>query len=88
MSKLQIRIRVAKHKDTGLLMAMSDDLYGLTIHARTAEEIRSQLAGAIRELLEAQGHTVISVTAENDDRFTGADVPAFVANAALAAAHA
>lgn len=49
----QIRIHVLRHKTTGLLLAVSDDLKGLNVAARTLEEILTELPPALELLLGA-----------------------------------
>lgn len=58
----EIRVRVLQHRSTGLLVAISDDLPGLSIAAKTIEEIESELAPVVRGLLEAQGERVGTLT--------------------------
>ncbi len=53
--KRQFRIGVLQHKGTDLLIATSEDLKGLMVHARTEEELEERIPEAIRELLEAEG---------------------------------
>lgn len=63
--KLVIRdfvIEIVRYTKTNLLMAFSNDLPGLLVPARGEEELDQRLVGAIRELLEAQGATNISLT--------------------------
>jgi len=85
MEERAIRIRVAKHDTTGLLAATSEDLHGLVVFGRTPEEIDAKLPKAIKELLEASGNKVASVTVVTDDRISraGFGFPAFIANASL-----
>jgi len=85
--RTRIYVHVLEHKATGLLMAVSDSMPGLVIHGHSPEEIESKLPGAVRDLLEAEGHRVVSITVEPDDRTadTGFGPPAFIANASLAA---
>jgi hypothetical protein len=84
-----IKIRVVQHRTSDLLVALSDDLKGLMVPGRSDEELERKIPMAVREILEAQGFRVISVTA---DSATG-DLPAafmareFVANAKVEAAH-
>jgi hypothetical protein len=56
-----ITIQVARHQQTGLLVAYSDDLRGLYVHGRSEEELRERIPVAIRDILEADGHEVDSV---------------------------
>jgi hypothetical protein len=50
MEERAIRIRFAKHDDTVLLAATSEDLHGLVVFGKTVEEIERKLPTAIREL--------------------------------------
>lgn len=88
MHERTIRIKVLAHKKTGLFMALSDDLPGLVVHARSTEEIDKKMPIAIREILEASGVVVDSVepATENLDDFTSVTPPAYIANTCLAAA--
>jgi Domain of unknown function (DUF1902) len=85
MEEKAIRIRFAKHDDTVLLAATSEDLDGLVVFGKTVEEIERKLPTAIRELLEASHEQVGSVTVVPDDRISraGFGPPAFIANASL-----
>jgi hypothetical protein len=56
-----IRITTVVHKTTGLLVAYSDDLKGLYVHARDDDELRERLPVAIRAVLEASGHQVLDL---------------------------
>jgi Domain of unknown function (DUF1902) len=85
MEEKAIRIRFAKHDDTVLLAATSEDLDGLVVFGKTVEEIERKLPTAIRELLETSHEQVGSVTVVPDDRISraGFGPPAFIANASL-----
>jgi len=76
-----IRVQIMRHKTTGLMVGVSDDLKGLMVAGDTEEEIEGRLAGAVREILEEKGGQVISVTVEPDR--TG--VPEGFSNATLIA---
>lgn len=82
-----IRVHLVRNTNTGLLVALSPDMKGLMVAARSEDQIESELSGAIRELLEAQGHRVLSVTAEPDPVGLprGFSTASIVANARLAA---
>ncbi|HZT89711.1 MAG TPA: hypothetical protein VFA12_17210 [Stellaceae bacterium] len=85
-----IRIRLIRHDKMGLLAAISEDLHGLVVHGRSGGEIGDRLEGAIRELLEAQGDTVVNLRIEEDRRVADAGwqaLPDFIANASLADGH-
>jgi len=81
-----IHVQLLRHDPTGLLLARSDDLYGLALHGHSVKEIGDRLPGVIRDLLEAEGHKVGVVTmAQNLDRLANAGwgLPSFVASAEL-----
>jgi hypothetical protein len=82
-----IRVQLVVNRDTGLLVALSDDLKGLVIAAASKEEVEQQIPGAIRELLEAEGRTVLSVTAEVEpkDLPSGFSSASIIASARMAA---
>ena len=85
MEERTIRVTLRKHDTSPLLAATSDDLPGLLVFGRTREEIADKLPIAIRELLQAMGYQVISLTAVADERMSkaGFGPPAFIANASL-----
>lgn len=62
----RIRVKLKQHGPSGLLMAYSDDMKGLLVPGDTEQQILERIPVAIRELLEAQGHTVVDVSAERD----------------------
>jgi hypothetical protein len=88
MEKKSIKIRVLRHSGTDLLMAMSDDMPGLVVHARSDEEIERKLPIAVRDLFEASGFTVASVSLLRDESAAPANFgpPAFIVNASFSAA--
>lgn len=78
----RLEITIHEHKVTHLLIATCTQMPGLYVAARSAEQIVRELPGAIRELLEAEGKTVISVTTEEPTRMpSGFEVRTLVANA-------
>ena len=87
VEKRSIRIYLFEHKATGLLAAFSDDLHGLVVHGRSEDEIREKLPGAIRDLADAHGKEVVSLTVSRDDRLADYRPPVFIADAALAERH-
>ena len=89
MEKKSISIKVFCHRKTDLLMAMSNDLPGLVVHARTDEELERKLPLAIRDLLEASGNEVVQLTVVKDESLSlhNFGPPAFIANASLTAIH-
>lgn len=56
-----IHIQRHIHQPTGLLAAYSDDLKGLLVFGKSNQELDTKIPGAIRELLEAMGHSVFSI---------------------------
>lgn len=80
-----IRINVIENRTTHLLVALSPDLPGLMLAARTEDQIERELSDAIKEVLEAEGRIVLSVTMEAAERLPADFVRhAMVANAELA----
>ncbi len=49
----QVSIHVLRHKTTGLLLAVSDELKGLNVAGRTLEEVLAELPAALEMLLSA-----------------------------------
>jgi hypothetical protein len=66
-----IKIHVMKHKDTGLLAAMSDDLKGFIVHAHTEDELLNKLGSAFAHYMDAIGEPVsdVKVTQESPAGF-------------------
>lgn len=56
-----IHTSVLEHKTNGLVVATSDDLPGLYVAATSVDQVAEELPGAIWEMLEAQGDTVLKV---------------------------
>lgn len=54
----EFTVSIRQHRRTGLLVATSSDLPGLSIAGNTIEEIEVELEPVIRALLEAQGEQV------------------------------
>jgi hypothetical protein len=61
LEEKRITIKTVRHKTTGLLVAMSDEMKGLYVHARSEKELLERIPVAIRAILEANGCRVISV---------------------------
>jgi Domain of unknown function (DUF1902) len=80
-----IRVQVLQHEKTGLLAAISPDLHGLVVHGHSHDELRERLPGAIRDMIEAEGDSVVDLVMRVDDRLSraGFGLPAFVADASL-----
>ncbi|HXF53382.1 MAG TPA: DUF1902 domain-containing protein [Hyphomicrobiaceae bacterium] len=70
------------------MMAISDDLPGLVVHARSDEELERKLAIVVRDLLEAEGFKVVSLTLRREEDIPLSDFgpPAFIAKASLTGA--
>jgi hypothetical protein len=66
----RIIVHLVQHKTTGLIAAVSDDLYGLVVHGHSEEEIRRKLPEAIKDLVSAQGNEVLSLDLEEDNRMS------------------
>lgn len=78
-----IDVQIVKRRDSDLLIAISGDLPGLMVPGRSDQEVVSKLPDAIREILEAQGNKVVSVSAEREsDQLP----PAFIATRMIASA--
>lgn len=58
----EIQVTVHQHRSTGLLVALSKDLPGLSIAGHTIDEIESELEPVVRALLEARGEKVEVLT--------------------------
>lgn len=58
----EINVSVLHHRTSGLLVAISKDLPGLSIAGRTIEEIEKQLEPTVRALLEASGERITALT--------------------------
>jgi hypothetical protein len=59
-------VEIVRYVKSDLLMAFSAELPGLLVPARSEEQLDQRLPGAIRELLEAQGNTDITLTLESE----------------------
>lgn len=56
-----VTIKISRHEKTGLMVAYSDDMKGLIVHGKTFNEINYRVPEAIKALLEAEGHSAVSV---------------------------
>lgn len=79
-------IRVLRHKDTGLIMALCDDLPGFVVHAHSYDELEAKLGPAFQSFKRALGEPVGEVQVHRDVRTAAYDPPAFIAKAQLQAA--
>jgi hypothetical protein len=81
-----VRVYVLQHKRSDLMAAISPDLEGLVVHGRSEDEIERKLLGRVRDLLQAEGHQVISLKLKKDERIAEAGfIPPYIASASLAA---
>ncbi|NBC34065.1 MAG: hypothetical protein GVY13_15430 [Alphaproteobacteria bacterium] len=69
MQEMVVRVKFLKNKRTGLLVAVSDDLKGLMVPARSMDEMGVFLPDAIKELMAAKGQSLegVVIAAEADD---------------------
>lgn len=68
----RIKVEVVEHRSTHLLVAYSKDMPGLTVAARSLDQLIREIPGAIKEMLEAEGKTGVVVETHEDDE----DLPA------------
>lgn len=61
MRESVITIDIVRHSTTGMYLAMSDDLRGLYVHARSLQSLNERIPIAIKDILEAQGNEAVSV---------------------------
>lgn len=66
MKESIIGIEIVRHSETGMYLAMSEDMRGLYVHARTIESLNERIPVAIRDILEAEGKQVASVQPLDD----------------------
>jgi hypothetical protein len=75
----EIRIRVLRHHDTGLLMALSSDLPGFVVHAHSLDEMAGKLQGACESFMRAIGRGNQAVAVVPEDVPPGFEPDAFIA---------
>jgi hypothetical protein len=75
----EIRIRVLRHRDTGLLMALSNDLPGFVVHAHSHDELAGKLQGACETFMRAIGRGDQAVVVVPEDAPPGFEPSAFIA---------
>jgi hypothetical protein len=77
VERRRIAIRTIRHIETGLLAAMSDDMKGLYVHARSEAELWERIAIASRSILEADGYDVArsSIVTSKSPRSAGHSDP-------------
>ncbi len=56
-----ITLELMTHETTGLMVAVSPEMKGLYVHARTEKELLERIPVAIRAILEADGFEVLSI---------------------------
>ena len=83
MRKLEIGIQVSEHRDTGLLVAMSDDLHGFVVRAHRDDELPGKLATAFRNFMAAIGTPVRDVEVVKNESVPGIGAPAYIARGFL-----
>jgi hypothetical protein len=81
------RIQIASYAKSDLLIAYSDDLPGLLVTARSEEELARRVPLMARQILEAEGTTLIDVELEREPPSLPAGLTPFrfTAHASLAA---
>ena len=62
--KARYSLSVITHKDTGWMLAASDELPGLFVQGKDVEELTDRAPRVIRRMLERQGRVVERVTME------------------------
>lgn len=67
MREKLIEINIIRHKETGMYLAYSDDMKGLYVHARSMAELNERVPIAIRDIYEAAGQPVESVSPLRED---------------------
>ena len=83
MRKLEIGIRVSEHRDTGLLVAMSDDLHGFVVRAHRDDDLTGKLPTAFRNFMAALGTPVRDVVVVKNESVPGIWPPAYIARGFL-----
>lgn len=66
-----IRVEIITHEKTGLLVATSPDLRGLYAHGRTIDDLEVAVTRAIKDILEANLQTPVTVRKRPEDRKRG-----------------
>jgi len=83
MRKLEIGIQVSEHRDTGLLVAMSDDLQGFVVRAHREDDLTGKLATAFRNFMAAIGTPVRNVEVVRNESVPGVGPRAYSARGFL-----
>lgn len=80
MERKRFRLEVQRYRKSDLILATSPDHKGFFVTARSEQELRELLLGALKRLLEAEGSEVLAVRLEPEelDDFVPA---AYIANA-------
>jgi hypothetical protein len=79
MAMEEIRIRVLRHRDTGLLMALSNDLPGFVVHAHSHDELAGKIQGACQSFMHAIGRGDQAVIVMPEEAPPGFESDAFIA---------
>jgi hypothetical protein len=75
----EIRIRVLRHRLTGLVMAISDDLPGFVVHAHSHDELAEKIQGAYEGFMRAIGRGDEVAVVVPEDAPPGYECCAFIA---------
>jgi hypothetical protein len=75
----EIRIKVLRHRDTGLYMALSNDLPGFIVHAHSYDELAGKIQGACQSFMRACGRDDQAVIVVPEDAPPGFEPSAFIA---------
>jgi hypothetical protein len=75
----EIRIRVLRHRDTGLLMAISNDLPGFVVHAHSHDDLAGKIQGACESFMHAIGRSDQAIVVVPEDAPPGFEPSAFIA---------
>jgi predicted RNase H-like HicB family nuclease len=67
MERRRWKVETIEHRETGLYVAVSDDLPGLYVHGRSERELEERVPVAIKALLEAAGDNVGEIVKCDDD---------------------
>ena len=83
MRKIEIGIQVKEHRDSGLLVALSDDLHGFVVRAYSEDDLTGKLATAFRNFMAAIGTPVRNVEVVKNESVPGIGAPAYIARGFL-----
>ena len=83
MRRLEIGIQVSEHRDTGLLIAMSDDLHGFVVRAHRDDDLTGKMATAFKNFMAAIGTPVRNVEVVRNESVPGIGPRAYIARGVL-----